>query len=96
MVLGGVSETPVVSAAGSSGPLAASLKLHLIGNAWSGVFLGETSYPWGYLVDVTPLETSNDGAHVETYIQTWFDGTRWVDTLFVGLPHPGSTARRPG
>ncbi len=85
------SETPVVSAAGSSGPLAASFRLHLIGNAWSGVLLGQSSYPWGYLVDVTPLEPTNDGDHVETYIQNWFDGKRWVDTLFVGLPHPGST-----
>ncbi len=66
----------------------ASLKLHLIGNAWSGIFLGETNYPWGYLVDVTPLEPSVDGAHIETYIRTWFDGTQWVDYLFVGLPHP--------
>jgi len=83
--------TPVVSASGSSGPLAASFQLHLIGNAWSGVLLGKSSYPWGYLVDVTPLEPSNDGDHVETYIQTWFDGKRWVDTLFLGLPHPGVT-----
>ena len=39
-------------------------------------------------MDVTPLEPSVDGAHIETFIQTWFDGTQWVDYLFVGLPHP--------
>jgi hypothetical protein len=82
--------TPVVSA-GSPRPLAASFRLHLIGNAWSGVFLGEATYPWGYLVDVTPLQPSIDGAHVETTIQTWFDGKKWVDTLFVGFPHSGNT-----
>ena len=78
----------MITGAGSSSPRAASLKLHLIGNAWSGIFLGETNYPWGYLVDVTPLEPSVDGADIETYIRTWFDGTQWVDFLFVGLPHP--------
>jgi hypothetical protein len=83
--------TPVITGAGSSSPRAASLKLHLIGNAWSGIFLGETNYPWGYLVDVTPLEPSVDGAHIESYIRTWFDGTQWVDYLFVGLPHPDIT-----
>jgi hypothetical protein len=82
--------TPVVNA-GSQGPRVARFPLHLIGSAWSGVFLGEATYPWGYLVDVTPLQPSIDGAHIETYIQTWFDGKKWVDTLFVGLPHPGIT-----
>ena len=81
--------TPVITGAGSSSPRTASLKLRLIGNAWSGIFLGETNYPWGYLVDVTPLEQSVDGAHIESYIQTWFDGTQWVDYLFVGLLHEG-------
>ena len=81
--------TPVVTGLNSSSPLAASLRLHLIGNAWSGIFLGESQNPWGYLVDVTPLEKSIDGAHIETFIQTWFDGKKWVDYLFVGLPHPG-------
>jgi hypothetical protein len=81
--------TPVITGAGSTSPRAARLKLHLIGDAWSGIFLGETNYPWGYLVDVTPLEPTLDGDHIETYIQTWFDGTQWVDYLFVGLPHPG-------
>jgi len=78
--------TPVITGAGSRSPRAASFPLHLIGNAWSGIFLGETNYPWGYLVDVTPLEPSVDGAHIESYIQTWFDGTQWVDYVFVGLP----------
>jgi hypothetical protein len=83
-----VTPTPVVSSQGSAGPLAASFPLHLIGNAWSGILLGESTYKWGYLVDVTPLVSSQDGAHVETYIQTWFDGKKWVDSLFVSLPHP--------
>ena len=78
--------TPVITGAGSLSPRAASLKLHLIGNSYSGIFLGETNYPWGYLVDVTPLGPSVDGAHIESYIQTWFDGTQWVDYVFVGLP----------
>jgi len=80
--------TPVITGAGSQSPRAASLKLHLIGNAWSSIFLGETNYPWGYLVDVTPLEPSTNGAHIESYIETRYDGIQWVDYLFVGLPHP--------
>jgi len=78
--------TPVITGAGSLSPRAASFTLHLIGNSYSGIFLGETNYPWGYLVDVTPLGPSVDGAHIESYIQTWFDGTQWVDYVFVGLP----------
>lgn len=83
--------TPVISGADSTSPRAASLPLHLNGDAWSEIFLGETNYPWGYLVDVNPLQPGKDGDHIETYIKTWFDGTHWVDTLFVGLPHPGSS-----
>jgi hypothetical protein len=83
--------TPVITGTGSRSPRAASFPLHLIGNAWSGIFLGETNYPWGYLVDVTPLQPSVDGAHIETYIQTWFDGTQWVDYAFVGLPVLGAS-----
>jgi hypothetical protein len=83
--------TPVISGAGSLSPRAASIPLHLVGDAWSGIFLGETNYPWGYLVDVNPLQPAKDGDHLETYIQTWFDGTYWMDYLFVGLPHPESS-----
>jgi hypothetical protein len=83
--------TPVISGAGSTSPRAASLPLHLNGDAWSEIFLGETNYPWGYLVDVNPLQPGKDGDHIESYIQTWFDGTHWVDTLVVGLPHPESS-----
>ncbi len=82
---------PLIGAPGSKGPLAASFRLQLTGNAWSSVLLGKSNHPWGYLVDVTPLEAGNDGDHVESYIQTWFDGKRWVDTLYVGLPHPTSS-----
>jgi hypothetical protein len=83
--------TPVISGAGSLSPRAASIPLHLTGDAWSEIFLGETNYPWGYLVDVNPLQPTKDGDHIETYFQTRFDGTQWVDTLIVGLPHPGSS-----
>jgi hypothetical protein len=48
--------------------------------------LGPCSTDGGYLVDVTPLEGSTDGAHIEQQILPEFDGEMWVDVLSLTLP----------
>jgi hypothetical protein len=40
----------------------------------------------GYVVDVTPLEGSVDGAHIEQRILPEFDGEIWVDVLTLTIP----------
>lgn len=48
--------------------------------------LGPCSTDGGYLVDVSPLEGSTDGAHIEQQILPEFDGEMWVDVLSLTLP----------
>jgi hypothetical protein len=54
---------------------------------WQGYFLGESSSDQGFLVEITPLEPSVDGAYVERcVIQPEFDGTQWNDILRLQIP----------
>jgi hypothetical protein len=48
--------------------------------------LGPCATDGGYLVDVSPLEGSTDGAHIEQHILPEFDGEIWVDVLSLTLP----------
>ena len=48
--------------------------------------LGPCARPGSYVVDVTPLRDSGDGAYIEKSILPEFDGYRWVDALTVLLP----------
>ena len=52
--------------------------------------LGPCSTDGGYLVDVTPLEGSTDGAHIEKQVLPEFDGEMWVDVLSLTLPEPAA------
>ena len=52
--------------------------------------LGPCSVDGGYLVDVSPLEGSTDGAHVEKQVLPEFDGEMWVDVLSLLLPEPAA------
>ena len=84
-------QTPVVSAVLASGPLAASFRLRLIGNAWSGVLLGQSSFPWG-------LPGGRDAAGTH---ERWRSRRNLHPDLvrrqalggyaFRGLPHPGAS-----
>ncbi len=48
--------------------------------------LGPCATDGGYLVDVTPLEGSTNGAHIEQQVLPEFDGEMWVDVLSLLLP----------
>jgi hypothetical protein len=48
--------------------------------------LGPCAKQGGYVVDVTPLEGSTDGAHIEQQILPEFDGEMWVDVLTLTVP----------
>jgi len=52
--------------------------------------LGPCSVDGGYLVDVSPLEASTDGAHIEQQVLPEFDGEMWVDVLSLLLPEPAA------
>jgi hypothetical protein len=50
--------------------------------------LGPCAMDGGYLVDVTPLQASTNGTHIEQQILPEFDGEMWVDVLSLLLPEP--------
>jgi len=52
--------------------------------------LGPCTTDGGYLVDITPLEASTNGAHIEQQILPEFDGEMWVDVLSLLLPEQAS------
>ena len=53
---------------------------------WYGYYLGPASSGAAYLVDITPLHKSIDGAYVKSVIQVEYDGETWNDVLRVQLP----------
>lgn len=53
---------------------------------WYGYTLGPASSGAAYLVDITPLHKSIDGAYVKSVIQVEYDGEQWNDVLRVQLP----------
>lgn len=48
--------------------------------------LGPSDCNGGYVVDVTPLEASEDGAYIEKQILPEFNGKMWVDVLTLTTP----------
>ncbi len=60
---------------------------------WQRYVLGPSAFDGGYVVDVTPLERSVDGAHVEHKVLPEFDGEQWNDVLWMILPEPASPLR---
>jgi len=52
--------------------------------------LGPCATDGGYLVDVTPLQASTNGAHIEQQVLPEFDGEMWVDVLSLLLPEPAA------
>jgi hypothetical protein len=60
----------------------------LRGGIWERVVLGPSSLSSGTFVDITPLAPSSDGAHVEHKIMPEYDGTQWVDVLWMIVPEP--------
>ncbi|MBN2148818.1 MAG: hypothetical protein JW726_15630 [Anaerolineales bacterium] len=58
----------------------------IVPGGWQAYGLGPAENPWGYLVDITPLEPSVDGAYVEYKILPEYDGSRWVDVLWLQAP----------
>jgi hypothetical protein len=55
--------------------------------AWMGWVVGPASMDRGYIVEVTPLEDSSDGAYVDrALVQAEYDGYEWNDVLRVMTP----------
>ncbi len=70
----------------SSLPVVESFNTELQPGVWHGWDLGETTQDRGYVVEITPLEPSIDGAHVERYVvQPEYDGIGWYDVLRIML-----------
>jgi hypothetical protein len=55
---------------------------------WKKYVLAPSSFDGGFVVDVTPLAPSVDGAHVEHKVLPEFDGEQWNDVLWLILPEP--------
>ena len=54
---------------------------------WHGFFVSQASANQAYLVEITPLKPSKDGAHIERYVvQPEFNGEYWADVLRVQIP----------
>ncbi len=53
---------------------------------WTREIIGPTSLDGGYVVDITPLNSGSDGAHVEHKIVPEFDGEQWNDVLWMLMP----------
>jgi len=60
---------------------------------WQKRVLGPAAFDGGYVVDITPLAPSVDGAHVEHKVLPEFDGEQWNDVLWMILPEPAGPLR---
>ncbi|MEW5869901.1 MAG: hypothetical protein AB1894_11540 [Chloroflexota bacterium] len=60
---------------------------------WVRFVLGPAVERTGYVVDITPLEPSVDGAHIEHKVLPDYDGEQWNDVLWVLLPEPAPALR---
>jgi hypothetical protein len=67
--------------------LAASFNTTLEPGVWHGFVIGPSSLERGYIAEISPLQPSVGGAHIERYVvQPEFDGVQWNDVLRVQLP----------
>ena len=69
---------------GKAGRLDFTTVLH--GGEPAKFILGPCARLGGYVVDITPLRDSEDGAYIEKSILPEFIGDRWVDVLTLLLP----------
>jgi hypothetical protein len=54
---------------------------------WHGFVLSPASVKRGYVAEISPLQPSIDGAHIERYVvQPEFNETQWNDVLRVQIP----------
>ena len=60
--------------------------LSVMRGGWQAYLIGPAENPWGYLVDITPLAPAVEGAYVEYKILPEYDGSRWVDMLWLRAP----------
>lgn len=61
--------------------------------AWQKYVLGPAAEQTGYVADITPLEPSVNGAHIEHKITPEYDGKQWNDVLWVLLPEQAPPLR---
>ena len=67
--------------------VASQFEATLIGGEWMGWGIGPASMDRGFIVEVTPLEPSNEGAYVEkALVQEEFFMGEWQDVLRVQIP----------
>lgn len=52
---------------------------------WHGFVLGRASVNRGYVVDVSPLDPADGGAHIKALVQPESNGSTWDDVLRVQL-----------
>jgi len=55
---------------------------------WHSFHLGPSDSGVVYIVDITPLHKSVDGAYIQSEIKPKYDGSEWNDMLEVLLPEP--------
>jgi hypothetical protein len=68
-------------------PVRAAFETTLEPGVWHGWGLGPCEQDQGYLVEVTPLEDSVEGAYIErALVQPEFDGHNWNDVARVMIP----------
>jgi hypothetical protein len=54
---------------------------------WHGFVMGPSSLKRAYIAEISPLQPSVDGAHIERYVvQPEFNGREWNDVLRVQIP----------
>ncbi len=68
-------------------PIIADFDVELQPGEWQGYILGESSQRRAFVVEISPLEPSTDGATIERYVvQPEHDGTTWQDVLRMVIP----------
>jgi hypothetical protein len=68
-------------------PIVTQFNTTLQPGVWHGFVIGPSSLERGYVAEISPLQPSVDGAHIERYVvQPEFDGVQWNDVLRVQLP----------
>jgi hypothetical protein len=88
----GVFITPVQSAPGRAAAIGSPVvimdfNVTLEPGVWHGWFVADSSANQTYLVEVTPLEPSVDGACIERYlVQPEYNGESWADVLRIMIP----------
>jgi hypothetical protein len=89
----GKSSTQMQDKTKISQPFFREFTTELESGIWKNYIIGPSSFNGAYVIDITPLEPSLDGAHVEYKLLPVYDGEQWNDVLSMIFPEQADSLK---